>query len=184
MTQLVEPPHVEGLISDYVLGLLPGNQANWVAAHTSHCAACRRALAQEQEICRSVKTTLSTATIPERDRLRRLMPPAPSRARGSLPRLSPRLAATGIMFLVLFSAIAFLSSQRPGAWGISSPTALSTAVMLTDTPTQTATRGVTATAESLQAASSPAPAVQTAAGGQAIVPAPALVPVPAAPMLQ
>jgi anti-sigma factor RsiW len=184
MTKSTESSHVDNLISDYVLGLLPGDEANWVAAHTSSCAACRRTLVQEQEIGRSVKRTLSQDTMPNPEQLRRLMPAAPSRARSAVPLLSPGLAAAVIMVLALFSAITLFASQRPGAWSLSAPTAYSTAVMLTDTPTQTATREVTVTAEGLEAYSSPAPVFQAATAGQAVVPAPALVPVPAAPMLQ
>jgi len=184
MIRSTEQSHVRTLIPEYVLGLLPGEQANWVAAHTAHCADCRLALAREQEIGRSVKTTLARVGTADSDRLRRLMPPAPDRNRLARPRLSPGLAAAGIMLLILFSTISLFAVQRPGAWSLTAPTAHSTTVMLTDTPTQTATREMTATVEGVGAVSSPSPAARSAAAGPAIAPAPALVPVPAAPMLQ
>lgn len=185
MARSTDSTHVHNLIPDYVLGLLPGDQANWVAAHTSHCGACRRTLAQEQQISRSVKLTLSRATRPDEGRLRRLMPPTPASppARSTWSLFSPGMAAAGIMLILLFSAIALFASQRPGTWGLSAPTARSTAAMLTETPTQTATRELTATAEGLEAASRPAAAVQAASVSQAIVPAPAIIPVPAARIL-
>jgi anti-sigma factor RsiW len=183
MTPTTEQTHVRDLIPDYVLGVLPGDRANWVVAHTSHCGPCRRALAHEQEIGRSVKDALTMTARVDRERLRSLMPPVPTGARVSFPRLSPALATAAVMLVLLFGVVALFAGQRPGSWGLSAPTALSTAVMLTDTPTQTATREMTATAEGQEAVSNPAPA-KRAAANKTFVPAPALVPIPAASALQ
>ncbi len=185
MTRSIDSSHVSNLIPDYVLGLLPGDQADWVTAHTAHCAPCRQALAQEQKISRSVKASLARATSPDRDRLQRLMPAAPGpRVAGiGWRRLSPGLAAASVVLVLLIGAVALFVGQQPGAWGLTAPTAQATAVLLTDTPTQTATREMTATVQGRQALTSPAPAAQAAEAGQAVVPVPAMVPVPAAPVL-
>lgn len=187
MNQTTDSTHVTKLIPDFVLGLLPGDEAAWVAAHAAHCGQCRQALAQEQGVGRTVKATLSRVTATDKDRVRQLMPKAPvsSGVRSGWPFPSPALAAAAVVLVVLFSAAALFVSQRPGAWKLSAPTARSTTVMLTDTPTQTATREVTATAEGLEANAGPVLGrrSQSASPASAPVPVPALAPVPAAPLL-
>jgi anti-sigma factor RsiW len=180
MNQSAKSTHVHRLIPDYVLGLLSGDEADWVTAHTSRCDDCRRVLAQEQAIGRSARAALQKATKPDRNRLRRLMPvpPAVAGSRSTWLLRSPGLAAAGVMLLLLFSAIALYAGQRPGVWGVTAPTVRSTATTLTETPTLTATREMTATVEGQQASTSPVPIRQSAAVNQTGAPAPALVPVP------
>lgn len=186
MKRASDSTHVPKLIPDYVLGLLPVDEARWVDAHLAGCGQCRQALTTEQAIGRSVKVTLSKASSPDADQIRRLMP-SPPLSTGALvrwPIMSPGLAAGMIALLLVFGAFALFALQQPGAWGLTAPTARSTTVLLTDTPTQTATREITVTAEGLEAIVSPSPASPAPAPNRAAMPVPALAPVPVAPILQ
>jgi hypothetical protein len=87
------------------------------------------------------------------------------------------------MLVLVLGAIGLFSSQRTGSWGLYAPTAHSTSVFVTDTPTQTATREVTATAEAFEIHNSSAP-IDSVSMDHPVLPAPALVPVPAAPSIQ
>ena len=185
MTQISETAHVVNLLSDYVLELLPGDESARVAAHISGCRDCRRALTSERNVGRLVWNTLNEVSVPGQGKLQQRMPPPPAVHGRAIPLLtfSPRLAAAGIMLILICSTLFLYLNQRPGVWTFASPTAWSTAVILTDTPTQTATREFAATVEQ---GAAPSPSNMAPAGENArdaLAPEPALVPVPAAPLL-
>ncbi|MGD2079439.1 MAG: zf-HC2 domain-containing protein [Chloroflexota bacterium] len=184
MSQSTESTHVQQFISDYALGLLTRDEADTFNAHVSRCRQCRQALTQEQSIGHAVKATLAHATMPDKRRLRQLMPaPPPSRSPRLVPALAPGLAAAAIVLVLVFGAISLFSSQRTGSWGLYAPTIQSTSVLMTDTPTQTATREVTTTAEAFETHDSSAP-IDSVSMDHPVPPAPAFVPVPAAPSIQ
>jgi hypothetical protein len=185
MIRSTDSSHVLNLIPDFVLGLLPGDDAQWVAAHVSCCGVCRQALVDEEAIGRAVRSTLERMSPVDSRTFQRLAPDAPALARATLrrPRWSPGLAAAALTILLLVGALTLFAGLQPGSWVLSAPTAGSTLVLMTDTPTQTATRELTATAEGQQAYSSPVPERKSLLTGQ-VIPAPAMVPVPIAPIMQ
>ena len=185
MSQISGSSHVRTMLSDYVLELLPGDKSAEVGAHITRCPDCRRALARERNVGRLVQNTLDEMPTPAQDRMQQLMPPPPAgRGRAKLLlAFSPGWAAAGIMLLIICSTFLLYLNQRPGIWTFTSPTAWSTAVIMTDTPTQTATRDFTATVEQ-SAVHSPSNDTQTDQNDNGVAaPKPALVPAPAAPLL-
>jgi len=185
MAQLIETPHVDTLVTGYALGLLSEEELVSVTDHIKSCNECRRAWFSEQSLARAAKETLMRASAPDKDRIQHLMPvpPATPRPRWRVLPLAPGLAAAAVMFLVLFSAIALFSVQRPGTWTFSAPTTGTAEIVLTNTPTQTATFEFTATADLDESATVSSLTIPAATGVQTLVPAPSSAPVPAASLI-
>ncbi|HSG15964.1 MAG TPA: zf-HC2 domain-containing protein, partial [Anaerolineae bacterium] len=149
MGEISKTPHVVGLISDYVLELLPGDESERVTAHLSRCPECRRAMATERQVGQSVRSTLQATSDIDQTRLRQAMPRPPVNADPDQRLLawSPGLAAVGILLLIMCGTLVLYLNHRPAGWSSTPPAALSTAVITTNTPTQTATREIAATAD-------------------------------------
>jgi anti-sigma factor RsiW len=184
MTDFSDAPHVLSLISDYVLELLPGDESALVTAHLARCPECRRAMVAERQVGESVWSTLQATSDVDRARLRQSMPRPPfaSGATRALLTWSPGLATAAILLLIVCGTFVLYLSQRPGGWSSVPPAAISTAVIMTNTPTQTATREITATAVQDEMLSMPetAPAREKLEG--APQPMPAFVPIPVPPL--
>ena len=184
MTEMSDTPHVLSLISDYVLELLPSDETALVQAHLSNCPECRRAVATERQVGRTVRATLHAASTIDQVQLRRSMPQLPVAAdpTRSLLAWSPRLATVGIFFLIIGSAFVLYLNQRAAGWSSTPPAAYSTAVIMTDTPTMTATSEITATIDQVETSSVPAAAPPGDPEQEAKY-RPAFVPIPSAPLL-
>lgn len=182
MIKTSETTHVLNLIPDYVLELLPPAESDRVAHHLARCQECHQAMASERELSRSVQRTLRAVSAPDRAKLRQLIPASPARPKWTASQLflSPGWAAVGLLLLVAFGAIGLYLNQQPVSWTFEQPTVGSTAVLLTDTPTQTATRNIAATVDF--EALAPGSAASPPTSVQHVAPEirPVLAPVPAA----
>jgi anti-sigma factor RsiW len=186
MAQLAETPHVGNFIADYTLGLLPEEEEKSVAAHLRWCQDCRQAWISEQSVTRALRDTLLKAPIADPARIRHLMPapPVKSRPQRRVFALKPGIAAAAAIFVILFASLAIFSVQESGPWTFSAPTNGSTEVILTNTPTLTATAEVTVTSGTDEPGRMPDSTASTALGKHSLlVPAPASVPVPATSLL-
>lgn len=132
--------HIQPLISDYVLGLLPDSDRHRLESHVSLCAACRQAVVREQQLELLVRQTVQLATQPLPARLQALRPAAPrSRTQTPAARLARQLAPV-MLLIVLLAGVALqatrlgneLGFDAGGFYRVSTPTATSTS-----TPTAT-----------------------------------------------
>ena len=185
MTEITDAPHVLSLMSDYVLELLPVDETDRVSAHLSHCPECRRALETERQVGHLVKSTLHVTSTVESARLRESKPRSPTAAGPprSLLALSPGLAALGILLLIIGSTLVLYLNQRSSGRSATPPAAYSTAIILTDTPTMTATSEIPATAGPEKMSSLPEDAPGAEDLEQESLLEPAFVPIPAAPLV-
>lgn len=186
MTEISDSRHVVSLLTDYVLELLPGDESDQVTAHLSRCQECQRAMAAERQVGLAVKTTLRAASSVDQARLRRSMPLPPVTVNPvqALLTWSPGLAAIGILLLIIGSTLVFYLNQRPAGWSSTPPAAYSTAVMMTNTPTMTATSEITPTAGKDKIFSWPEIHGEPEDLEQESRQEPVFVPIPAAPLLQ
>lgn len=132
--------HIQSLIPDYVLGLLPESDRQRLENHTAHCQGCRLALERERAIELHVRQTLQVATQPNAVRLHVLrsnvIPRRPVRSVGILRQLAPAM----LLLVVLAGALVLQTARVTGDWQLPVP-----AFYKGNTPTATITSTPTAT---------------------------------------
>jgi len=184
MNETVDKTHVMGLISEYVLDLLPREETIRVARHLASCETCHKAMTEERKMTRSVRGTLQLVSAPDPERLRRLMPVADKARQPILSHftLAPSWTAVALLLLIALGVMGLYLNQPSIYWSFEGPTASATAVLMTDTPTQQVTRDMTATAKS-EALSPHADRARLPVGRSELPEiTPVLAPVPAAPL--
>lgn len=108
--------HVQNLLVDYALGLLPYPKRKEVERHAAVCVDCRLALQREQQIGRAVKETVQAATRPAAGRLEQLMPAVPTRRTGLIfgQAWQRQVAALCVTLILLVSSAGlYTMSYRP-----------------------------------------------------------------------
>ena len=134
-------------LRDYALGLLPAQDAQFLARHLADCDRCRQALRAERAVAPLVRQTVMRATTPDSRRLAALRPRVERRVRP----LQRSLALVGVLLLLLVGG---LSLPRPGPtqaiW--QAPVTAVVTPTLTQTATQTQTRTPFAPATATQVA--------------------------------
>lgn len=136
--------HINHLISDYVLDLLPARERVNVEQHAAACPHCRQLLQAERHMVHLTRETLVLATAPAPARLAALMPQPNIRQR---PRYTSSawqrsLAVAGVF---LFLLVASLHPVLGPGWAAQpSPTYISATATATPIPA-TATHTLTVT---------------------------------------
>ncbi len=149
--------HVNKILTDYVLELLPPAEHKAATLHIARCVSCRRAVVRERQIGLAVKQTLATATAakfkPHRTGWNRRVS-----HNGIWNLVNPVRKQIFLASCLLILALATLGIQlrlHENAMLVTTPAILSTASLNTETPTAT----LLATSEGIQnsAISSPTP---------------------------
>ncbi len=174
-----EQEHVTNLMTDYVLGLLPDRQTKYLRNHIAECPRCRQELLNERKIGANIRTTFASISIPNQHQLDKLMPMAPQIQAGwnQAKQLKTGLAIAFATVIISLTTIGLRAGFSQNSWLYPSPTAYSTATVVTDTPTHSLI--VTPSSGLLYGLTSNTPEpVQSR-----ISPYPAVIPVPAATFL-
>lgn len=131
--------HIQPLITDYVLDLLPESERRRLESHLSQCAGCREAVAREEGLEMLVRQTVQLATQPLPARLQALRPAVIPRRPSRSTRLARQLAPA-MLFLILIAGLALQVTQFRNDLGLRAPVFYRAA-----TPTATSTSTPTAT---------------------------------------
>ncbi len=128
--------HIDALVDDYTLELLPAEARRSVERHVAGCERCRELLVAERRRTAELAVALGQALAPPADRLRVMWPAVEAAARGerSRPALPPA-SSWWLRWRVAFAAFAIgfilLSTLLSSHWGLQR--------WLTETHTPTAT---------------------------------------------
>jgi hypothetical protein len=134
-----EQQHINNLITDYVLEILPRAEYEAAARHIATCESCRKAVMRERQIGMAVKQTLSKAIDIEETTLTRIMP-AVSRHNGFQRMLNQgqrQIVLVCCLLILGFATIGIQLRLQQDRWLATAPAILSTTVMITETPTAT-----------------------------------------------
>lgn len=132
--------HDYELISDYVLGLLPGEEASIVAGHLAECDSCRQRALTERTLVEDIRSAINVASNFDRQDIQGLMP-------ANHPTKKARALAFGTRQIALAAALSFIIvgglileiSGRHGSW-LNSDSYITTATSVaTETPSPSAT---------------------------------------------
>ncbi len=134
--------HINHLISDYVLDLLPARDKVTVEQHAAACAHCRQLLQAERHLVLLTRETLVMATTPAPARLAALMPPPRTRQchRYTTSVWQRSLAVAGVFLFLLVASLHPV--LNPGWAAQPSPTHISATATITPVPA-TATQTLT-----------------------------------------
>ncbi len=134
-----EQQHINNLIADYVLELLPLVEHEAATRHIATCGSCRQAVMRERRIGLAVKQTLSKATNVEGRTLTRFMPTvSPHTGFQRIFNQGQRQIVLACCLLILaFASVGIQLRLQQDTWLATAPAILSTTVMLTETPTAT-----------------------------------------------
>ena len=162
--------HVTDLVTDYVLGLLPEQQTDYLRNHIVECSQCRQELSNERKMSADIRSTFASISVPDQRQLDMLMPMAPQIQTGwsQSKQLKNGLVIAIATVIISLTTIGLRAGFSQNSWLYPPPTAYSTATLVTDTPTHTLIAtpssdvlyGLTAnTPEPIQARLSPHPVV-------------------------
>jgi len=134
--------HINHLISDYVLDLLPARERANVEQHAAACPHCRQLLQAERHLVHLTRETLVLATTPAPARLAALMPQPNTRQRSRYNTFAWQrsLAIAGVFLLLLATSLHPVFG--PGWAAQPSPTHISATATATPIPA-TATHTLT-----------------------------------------
>jgi anti-sigma factor RsiW len=134
--------HINHLISDYVLDLLPARDKVTVEQHAAACPHCRQLLQAERHLAHLTRETVMMATTPAPARLAALMPPPRIRhhARYTTFAWQRSLAIAGVFLFLLVTSLHPVFN--PGWAAQPSPTHISATATATPIPA-TATHTLT-----------------------------------------
>jgi anti-sigma-K factor RskA len=139
MSVNTEHQHINYLVTDYVLELLPRAEHEAASRHIAHCGNCRRAVMRERQIGVAVKQTISKASGIERRSLARAMPTMSqkNRFRRIIDQGQVQILLACCLLLLAFASVGLQLRLHQNNWTATSPAIFSTTVMITETPTAT-----------------------------------------------
>ena len=167
--------HVTGLMTDYVLGLLPDQQTIYFRTHIAECPQCRHELLNERKMCADIRTTFASISIPDQHQLDKLMPMTPQIQAGwrQTKQLKTGLAIAFATVIISLTTIGLRAGFSQNSWLYPSPTAYSTATLVTDTPTHTLIATPSSDVRYGLTANTPEPVQARISGHPAVIPVPA-----------
>jgi hypothetical protein len=132
--------HENERVSDYVLGLLAGDEAAKVAGHLSTCTSCRHQAKVERMLIADVRSTIDIASVFDKQKLDSLMPVIPSPNKVAVFAFDPRQFALAMaLIVVILGGIIFGIASRHGSWLNNNNSIITATTVVTETPSFTAT---------------------------------------------
>ena len=131
--------HINSMVSDYVLDLLPLADQRLVARHIAACVTCRKAVLRERQIGLAVKRTLSMATDVDELNLAQKMPRVSrqNRFEGLFSQGQRHIVLACCLLILAVASIGVQLRLQQNKWMPTAPAMLSTVIMITETPTPT-----------------------------------------------
>ena len=132
--------HENELVSDYVLGLLPGDEAERVAGHLATCTSCRQLVMVERMLVADIQSTINIASEIDRQHLERLIPASRSSNKATVFAFGTRqFALAAALIVIILGGMVFEIASRHGSWLNNNNSVATATTIVTQTPPFTAT---------------------------------------------
>jgi len=134
-----EQKHINNLITDYVLELLPSAQHESATRHIATCESCRQAVMRERQIGKAVRHTLTQATAVERRSLISTRPTVVrfDGIRSTLNQGKRRIVVACCLLILALTSVGLQLRLQQNSWLATAPAILSPTVIISKTPTAT-----------------------------------------------
>ena len=135
---MIETNHIQPKLTDYVLGLLSGQERQDVDHHVATCSACQGALDAEMRMGKLIQHTLHAVTQPTNGRLHQLMPTIPQKRKrwGWNLALQRQVASASVFIMLILGGFGWYNANQQNGL-LPAPTYVAITATFTSEPTAT-----------------------------------------------
>ncbi len=135
---MIETNHIQPKLTDYVLGLLSGQERQDVDHHVAICPTCQDVLDSEMKMGRAIQQTLHVGTQPTNGRLQQLMPAIPQKNKqwGWNLALQRQITSALVLSMLILGGFSWYNATQHNGL-LPAPTYVAITATFTSEPTAT-----------------------------------------------